>query len=409
MSESTRSAESRRALRTVGLFAGVGGFEEGFRQTGHETALLCEVDAACRAVLEERFTAPIHDDVTTLSRLPPDTELLAAGFPCQDLSQAGQTCGITGARSGLIGEVFRLITARRVPWVLLENVPFMLQLGRGQAMHVIIEELERLDYRWAYRVVDSRCFGIPQRRRRVYLVASLEGDPREVLFADEAGPPREVHPYREVACGFYWTEGVRGLGWAVNSVPTLKGGSTVGIPSPPAIVLPSGEICRPEIRDAERLQGFEPDWTKPAESVARPGARWKLVGNAVSVPAAAWIGGRLAKPGAIRPFVVERLAENAKWPTAAWGGGGERLRVEATEWPQKTRQPDLGDFLAYPMDYLSEKATAGFLARTSRSSLRFPEGFLDCVREHLERMQRVQGRLPMFELHGAYRIPATAV
>src|SRR5690606_34087803 len=143
----------------------------------------------------------------------------------------------------------------------------------------------------------------PQRRRRVYLLASLEGDPRTVLFADEAGPAAEPKLNgHQVACGLYWTEGIRGLGWAVDAVPTLTGGSTVGIPSAPAILLPNGNVVLPDIRDAERLQGFPADWTKPAEKVARPGVRWKLVGNAVSVLAAEWIGRRMVKPGRVLDF-----------------------------------------------------------------------------------------------------------
>ena len=89
-------------------------------------------------------------------------------------------------------------------------------------------------------------------------------DPRPVLFGDDGG--ERVTPFdRNLLCGFYWTEGLRGLGWAVDAVPTLKGGSTIGIPSPPAIWNPKdGSITTPSITDAERLQGFEPDWTQPA-------------------------------------------------------------------------------------------------------------------------------------------------
>ncbi len=114
------------------------------------------------------------------------------------------------------------------------------------------------------------------------------------LLTTDAGEPAPADDLEGLACGFYWTEGVRGLGWAVDAVPTLKGGSTIGIPSPPAIWMPDGEIVVPEIRDAERLQGFDADWTEPAAATSRrKGARWKLVGNAVSVPVARWVGERL--------------------------------------------------------------------------------------------------------------------
>ena len=388
-----RSPKRRGGRRTthnvVGLFAGIGGLERGLHRSGHQTLLLCENEPSALAVLSTKFPGTrLHDDVRTLSALPRRTTLVVAGFPCQDLSQAGQTAGITGKRSGLVGEALRLIAKHNTPWLLLENVPFMLQLASGRAMNVIASALEDLGYRWAYRVVDARAFGLPQRRRRVYLVASNVGDPRGVLFADDAEPLELPEPNgHRVACGFYWTEGIRGLGWAVDAIPTLKGGSTIGIPSAPAILLPSGEVVIPDIRDAERLQGFPVGWTKPAETVARLGARWKLVGNAVSVPAAAWIGRRLARPGAVLDFRVHHLT-GTKWPTAAWNVGDGRVAVDASEWPVRSPYLPLTQFLKYPARPLSMKATRGFLERTNRSGLRFPPGFLDALRAHNERMIR---------------------
>ena len=170
-------------LRTAGLFSGIGGLEQGLKAAGHPTRLLCEIDPPARAVLERHSDArQIHDDVRNLERLPRGIDLLVGGFPCQDLSQAGRTLGIGGARSGLVLEVLRLLGVRRVPWLVLENVPFMLQLGKGRALDVIVAELERLGYLWAYRVVDTRAFGLPQRRRRVLIVAALERRPNSLLF-----------------------------------------------------------------------------------------------------------------------------------------------------------------------------------------------------------------------------------
>lgn len=370
----------------AGLFAGVGGIERGLARSGHRATLLCENDSAASEVLRTRFPdVAACGDIRKLARLPRRTTLVAAGFPCQDLSQAGKTTGIAGARSGLVGEVFRLLEEHRTPWVLLENVPFMLQLGRGEAMNVITSALEVLGYSWAYRVVDARAFGLPQRRRRVYLVASNEGDPRNVLFADEAGhvdePKLNGHP---LACGFYWTEGIRGLGWAVDAVPTLKGGSTIGIPSSPAILLPSGEVVTLDIRDAERLQGFPSNWTKPAERVTKRGSRWKLVGNAVSVPAATWVGRRLRRPGSLLDFVLTPMGDSKRWPTAAWNVGEGRMSVAASEWPVRRRYISLDKFLRYEPTPLSVRATSGFLRRTEVAKLRFPPGFIEAVQAHLE-------------------------
>ena len=257
-------------------------------------------------------------------------------------------------------------------------------------MHVIMAELERLGYRWAYRVVDARAFGLPQRRERVFIVASLDDDPRRVLFADEAGVPGDVLRTNGVACGFYWTEGVRGLGWAVDAVPTLKGGSTVGVPSPPAILMPDGDIVTPSLQDAERLQGFPKDWTKNAESVGKRGMRWKLVGNAVNVPTVKWIAQRLARPGEILDARVERLASNGRWPRAAFNVGTGRYSIDMSAWPKHKPRQSLIEFVGDRGTPLSRRATAGFLSRTQRASLRFPEGFTDAVEAHLRRMEAAE-------------------
>ena len=381
------SPGSVRHLNVAGLFAGVGGIELGLGRAGHRAHLLCENDPAAIAVLDSRFPdIEKHVDVRTLMRLPESTDLLTAGFPCQDLSQAGRTAGIEGSRSGLVGEVFRLLEQQRVPLVLLENVPFMLQLAGGKALEVIVSAIERLGYKWAYRIVDTRAFGLPQRRERVFFLAALDEDPRDMLFAQDSGEPEPLDP-RGLACGFYWTEGIRGLGWAVNAVPTLKGGSTIGIPSPPAVLLPNGDIVKPDLRDLERMQGFDIDWTKPAEQVAKRGHRWKLVGNAVTVDVAAWLGKMLASPGRYRLTDAPPLSVGSPWPRAAWNVGHGRHAALVSAWPTRRRGVALHRFLRFEPELLSEKATAGFLDRTGRGSLRFPEGFLDAVRAHLARME----------------------
>jgi DNA (cytosine-5)-methyltransferase 1 len=377
-----------RTLTVAGLFAGIGGIELGLSRSGHESKLLCEIDDAALAVLDARFpSVKLHTDVTTLSKLPKGVDLLTAGFPCQDLSQAGKTKGIAGSRSGLVGEVFRLLRTHSVPWVLIENVPFMLQLGKGEALEVIVSALEDLGYRWAYRVVDSRSFGLPQRRRRVYMLASLDHDPREVLFADDAKVHNRVEStdWRSAACGFYWTEGARGLGWAYDAVPTLKGGSTIGIPSSPAILLPDGRLVTPDIRDAERMQGFEPGWTEPAERVKKKGFRWKLVGNAVSVNAAEWIGRRLVNPGNYEDAEDPELEKVSAWPVAAYNvGSGRRVPKTMSEWAFDDERKPLTEFLEYESKPLSVKAARGFLQRATRSNLRLPNAFLETVGRYVE-------------------------
>jgi DNA (cytosine-5)-methyltransferase 1 len=342
-----------------------------------------------RAVLARHFAeVDCRPDVTELRDLPSEVELLVAGFPCQDLSQAGMTAGIDGKRSSLIHHVFRLLDQNPVPWLVLENVSFMLQLGRGRALRVIVEALEDRGYRWAYRVVNSLAF-LPQRRERVFLVATkTDMDPAGVLLVDERVPLRNRTTLDKHAHGFYWTEGTRGLGWAPDAVPTLKVGSAVGIPGPPAILMPDGRVITPDIRDAERLQGFPEDWTKPAEEVARKSARWSLVGSAVTVQAAHWIGRRLSEPGEYHRGRDRELLPDSRWPTAARFDGNKRWRVEISSFPVWLKREPLASFLQHDGQLLSACATRGFLARADSSSLRFVEGFKDRVRAHLRRMDR---------------------
>lgn len=372
-------------LTVAGLFAGIGGIERGFEKTGRfSTALFSERDPAAVAVLRDRFPdVPVHHDVRELGHLPRGTQVVTAGFPCQDLSPAGETRGITGSKSGLVVHVFELLRKTRVPWVLLENVPFMLHLNRGRAMDFVISALEELGYSWAYRTIDTNAFGIPQRRERLYILASNRVDPSGALLGRNRQPDRPMD-HRGRACGFYWTEGNRGLGWAIDAIPTLKAGSAVGIPSPPGIWMPDGRIVTPDIRDAERLQGFPRGWTRAAEGI-RPSLRWRLVGNAVSVPVATWLGERIVGQHDTFVGTTKRLPQRTAWPRAAFGSSGVRFAADVTAWPVRRHRPSLVEFLRFPTKPLSHRATSGFATRLARSPLSYPEEFWLALHEHVHR------------------------
>jgi DNA (cytosine-5)-methyltransferase 1 len=247
-------------MRVASLFSGIGGFELGLSRAGFETVMMCENDLLARSVLHRRFPGiPVRSDVKNIKRLP-KCEMLTAGWPCQDLSQAGRTAGIEGHRSGLISEVFRVLEAAKdkPEFVLLENVAFALHLQRGAALKYVTSNLERLGYKWAYRILDSRQFGVPQRRRRVFILGSRSLSPQSILFrgAESAGSQSTTPPE---LFGFYWTEGNTGLGWSPEAVPPLKGGSALSIPSPPAIWNKrTHEFTTPGISDTERMQGLLP-------------------------------------------------------------------------------------------------------------------------------------------------------
>ncbi len=338
----------RASCRVASLFTGIGGIESGLHRAGFDAnglRLVCEIDAGARSILAAKFKLKreVHADVRELRDLD-DAELVTAGFPCQDLSQAGLTVGIDGNKSGLVSEVFRLLASAKrrgkAPrWVLFENVPFMLRLQSGRAMERVVQGFEELGYQsWAYRVLDAIHFGLPQRRRRVFFLASRspEDDPRAVLFDasdDRSDEPRSIgsDPDDGNCFGFYWTEGNRGIGWAPEAFPTLKGGSGLGIPSPPAIWFrDTNKFATPSIELAERAQGFPPGWTAVDPKLHRKNARWSYVGNAVPVRVAEWVGRRLLSPVRVTEMGEQFIRDGSRsWPNAAFGIGGQAFAATA--------------------------------------------------------------------------------
>ena len=372
----------------VSLFAGIGGFELAFKKIDVRTILMCEIDKIAQHVLHANIPdVPIVDDVCSMLGIPDETDILCAGFPCQDLSSVGGKKGLGGTRSSLVNEVFRLLRMNKVEWVIFENVSFMLNLNKGEAISTITNELEILGYNWAYRTIDSISF-VPQHRCRVYIVASLHNDPRDVILSGEATHTYGTinYDFFEYPLGFYWTEGKHALGLVENGLPTLKAGSTIGIPSPPAIAFPNGEISSPDIRDAERLQGFPPNWTLPAEELTKSSNRWKLVGNAVTVNTVEWIANKIIYPQKYDSSEDQNLIIKKSWPKSAWGVNGIRKESKASIYPSDTDRSSLEEFLHFPRKQLSLKATKGFQKRLYEGGMRSPQYFKEAISHHIEQL-----------------------
>jgi DNA (cytosine-5)-methyltransferase 1 len=368
------------------IFSGIGGFEAGFAEVGLQTSFMCEKDPGARSVLRHRFPEiDLADDVVDVRQLP-DSDILVAGWPCQDLSQAGRMAGMDGPQSGLVSHVFRLLdaTPKKPNTIVLENVAFSLNLQKGKAIQYVTNELEKRGYRWAYRVLDTREFGLPHRRRRIFILAMLEGDPGTLLFdgVDRATSETEV----AADVGFYWTEGNRGVGWTPDGVPPLKGGSGLSIPSPPAIwTVQTGLFQTPGIEDAERLQGFSAGWTRAARDATKGDrCRWRLVGNAVSVPVAAWVGERLTAPSLPNPIYQELGTETPCQHNAAWGGPKQppRYIAGAGEGPRNDRRISVASFGLHDAQILSVRAAEGFLRRYMRSGLTKNKEFAQALAVH---------------------------
>lgn len=370
-----------------------GGLEQGLSGWAHKTALLCEIDNGARAVL--LFISPeaaLHADVTDrkASRLPEGVNLLAAGFPCQDRSQAGQTAGIEGrslrwlpmssgccaniALPGCCWRTSRSCCTSRV-------VGLWIKWSANWRSSAIGGPTPGLSMPW-----HSGCLsvggGCSSLRRRW-------GTQWDALFADECPEPMDstrTGPPRLASTGL---RGIVVLVGPSTPAPTLKGGSGLGIPSPPK---PSccqmAIVVTPSLGSAERLQGFPVNWTEAAEQKSRADTdgAW-VVGNAVSVRAAQWLGERLACPGSFDASRLDREVGSTSWPTAACNLGEGRRAVTISEWPKRHKVTPLTTFLdnARP---LSARATEGFAFRAEAGGqaweVEVPSSVLERLRAHIE-------------------------
>lgn len=189
------------SYRVGSLFSGIGGFDLGFERAGFRIAWMCEREPFCRQVLAKRFPdVPCYDDVTTLRGADVEpVDVLVGGFPCQDVSVAGQRKGLSGERTGLFWEFMRLIEELHPSLVVLENVPGLLTSHRGRDFHTVLHALAERGLRRAYRILDSQHFGVAQRRRRVFIVGSAREsgiDPAAILF-ESTGGERDSQAGRE--------------------------------------------------------------------------------------------------------------------------------------------------------------------------------------------------------------------
>jgi len=334
-----------RPLNVLSTFSGVGCFDLAFQRAGHRVVAACEKDPTARGVLRHRWPGlPIYPDITELTsaRLAADgvprPDVVVGGWPCQDLSVAGRRAGLAGARSGLWWHLLRLVDEVRPRWLVGENVPGLLSSNCGRDMGTVIGSLAELGYGLAWRVLDAQHFGVPQRRRRVFLVGCV-GDgaaPAAVLFEPEgsagdptaggatgAGVARGARAGAADAghlAGTLTTEGQRRASSAEaveTLIPVLVG--TLGTTGPgggwrigadeaaagQVVVEPTPSVRRLTPRECERLQGLPNDhtrWSVNAKGVTVEQAdslRYRQCGNGGAVPVMQWIAERLPVADAI--------------------------------------------------------------------------------------------------------------
>lgn len=311
------------------LCSGIEGAAVAFGGLPWRHAYCAEVEPFCRDLLAARYPdAPNFGDITTATGFP-NVNLLVAGTPCQSFSQAGKRRGLDDLRGQLALRFVEILDETRPRWILWENVPGVLSSGEGRDFAAFLEALAQVGYGFAWRVLDSRFFGVAQRRRRVFVVGYLRAwrPAANVLFGEAArrgdataprtaqrGTPNSSGRAAGVV-GFTRTSDVT---HAVDPTPTLSGQGKdrcygvigfTGDPTPkhaddatPTLraqqggegvgVVAPNLFRRLTVTEWERLQGFPDGYT------ALPGAsdskRRKALGNSFAVPVVRWIGERIA-------------------------------------------------------------------------------------------------------------------
>ena len=182
----------------VSLFSGVGMFDHAFHLAGIPTIAACEIDTAARGVIRDHFpdihiftdVKDVTADVLRDLGADPARTVLTAGWPCQDASVAGSRLGFDGDRTSLWREIARILDQWRPAWFVGENVPGLLSVNGGRDFGEVVATLGELGYGYAWRVLDSRHFGVPQRRRRLAIVGHRGdvGGPVEVLLESDGVP-----------------------------------------------------------------------------------------------------------------------------------------------------------------------------------------------------------------------------
>ncbi len=294
------------------LFAGVGGFDLGFEQAGMRCSWQVEIDKACQSVLKKHWNeVELFDDVRTVGKhnLEP-VDVICGGFPCQDVSVAGKRAGLAGERSGLWNEFARIIDELEPRWVVVENVPGLLSSHGGRDFATIIQWMAKRGYGVAWRVLDSQYFGVPQRRRRVFIVGSF-GDisSAEVLFESEGatwntsqgrGKRRASPEPAENSTGvgahkaYTISQQDDGRNGGVGGMSISETTLSVGISSKSqTLIVQDGIVGVRKLTptETERLQGFPDGWTNVVP--ISDSQRYKQMGNAVSVPVSKWIAKRI--------------------------------------------------------------------------------------------------------------------
>jgi len=301
-------------FRYLSTFSGIEAASVAWEPLHWEPVAFSEIDPFANAVLRERFPQVRNlGDISTFRSWPQfdAVNLVVGGSPCQSFSVAGLRRGLRDPRGNLALTFLSVVDRLRPEWVVWENVPGALSSGGGRDFGAFTGALAKLGFGFAYRVLDAQFFGVPQRRRRLFLVANAR-DWRlaaSVLFEPEGGSrhPATGREQRRIAPTASASRPVKPSFWngeqvtqTIDAVVAKQQMMPEKNRFPVALVPSRFEAGATEARrltpkECERLQGFPDDWTaityrnKPAADAPR----YKAIGNSMAVPVMRWIGERI--------------------------------------------------------------------------------------------------------------------
>lgn len=281
------------------ICAGIGGFRLGLERAGHKCIGFIEKDKYAVKSYRAMYNTEgewYADDVTAINTEEiPDADIWCFGFPCQDISIAGKQAGLDGQRSSIFFNIIELIkgkkTENRPKWILVENVKNLLSIDGGRGFARILSEMDKAGYDAEWQVLNSKNFGVPHNRERVFIIGHLRnGRTRKILpiTGESSGHLKQI-----VGGGqgerVYSTDGI-------SACLSAQGG---GLGAKTRLYIfynesrDSPQIRRLTPRECFRLQGFPDELFEKAEAVNSDTQLYKQEGNAVTVNVAYAIGKKL--------------------------------------------------------------------------------------------------------------------